>query len=115
MTTLTPRRAVLIGNCFVNGGVFAIIIACAVIGFDVGAHVTPLRTVSPHAFGAMIGGVIAWPWWAWSVPRWRDWVEDHGLKPEDVQELAVKTGLLWPEGSLSERTEFRRRDGRRGW
>lgn len=66
-------------------------------------------------FGLFVGSLIGWPVWSFLVPRWRDWVEDSGLKGDDVQRLAALTFLLWPEGSLFERTEFKRRNGKRGW
>ena len=65
--------------------------------------------------GFCVAFPLAWCWWSYAVPRRRDWVIDSGLTPEDVQPLAVKTGLLWPAGHPFERTEFRRRDGKRGW
>jgi len=65
--------------------------------------------------GLAIGALLAWPCWSILVPRWRDWVEDQGLRPDEVQPLAVRTGLLWPRGFLLERTECKRRDGKRGW
>jgi hypothetical protein len=65
--------------------------------------------------GIIIGAVIAWPCWSFLVPRWRDWVEEKGLAPDDVQFLAASTGLLWPRRSFLERTEFRRKGGKRGW
>jgi len=65
--------------------------------------------------GLVAGPGLAWPWWSYAVPRWRDWVEDQGIAPEEVQEEAERIGLLWPRGSRWERTEFRRRNGRKGW
>jgi hypothetical protein len=74
-----------------------------------------LNGVGALLMGLIIGSVVAWPVWSFLMPRWRDWVEDSGLKGDDVQRLAVVTLLLWPKGSLFERTEFRRRNGKRGW
>ncbi len=65
--------------------------------------------------GIIIGALVAWPCWSFLLPRWRDWVEEKGLTPGDVQSLAASTGLLWPQGSFLERTEFRRKGGKRGW
>ena len=67
------------------------------------------------SLGMIVGIIVAWVWWSFSVARWRDWVEANGLRPDDVQELARQTGLLWPRGSWLERTEFRRQNGKRGW
>ncbi len=65
--------------------------------------------------GLVAGPALAWPWWSYSVPKWRDWVEDQGIAPEAVQARAEAIGLLWPRGHRFERTEFPRRDGRKGW
>ena len=76
--------------------------------------------VTPHAIGLLLGlligvlNLVAWPCWSHLVPRWRDWVEDKGLTPGEVQALAVSTGLIWPKGPVFERTEFKRRNGERG-
>lgn len=65
--------------------------------------------------GLVLGPCFAWPWWSFAIPKWRDWVEDHGIRPEEIQGPAEAVGLVWSAGSFFERTEFRRRDGRRGW
>jgi hypothetical protein len=41
--------------------------------------------------GIFIGAILAWPLWAFLVPRWRDWVEDSGLKGSDVRRLAARS------------------------
>lgn len=67
-------------------------------------------------FSSVVAGALAsWPVWSFLVPRWRDWVEDSGLRSGDVQGLAMGTGLVWPEGFVIERTEFKRRNGMVGW
>ncbi|PYS66815.1 MAG: hypothetical protein DMF69_24970 [Acidobacteria bacterium] len=65
--------------------------------------------------GIVIGALVGWPCWSFLISRWRDWVEDRGLAPEDVQSLAASSFLLWPQGSFFERTECRRKGGKRGW
>ncbi|MGE0761398.1 MAG: hypothetical protein AB7O38_30570 [Pirellulaceae bacterium] len=105
---MTATGAVLRGHMMVTLPVAAAM-AC---GFLIGRFVVQ----SPQGgVGLLAGTAVAWLLWSFQVPRWRDWVEANGISPEAVQRLAVRTGLLWPRGSLMERTEFRRRDGRRGW
>lgn len=57
--------------------------------------------------GFLLGLLSAWCWWSWSVPRWRVWawerVEDKG----DLTRAAVEAGLVWPDGHLFSRTEFK--------
>lgn len=109
MPTVTPKQAIIRGHRVV---MYPVLIIMG-LGWLVSSRfrdVTPLATIAfPVAFAG------AWLWWSYMVPRWRDWVIDHGLQPEDVQKYAQATGLIWRRGSIFERTEFRRRDGTRGW
>lgn len=102
------KRALLRGHLSVNLPVVAIIALGPVAA---GATFGLIALVA----GLLIAPAIAWIWWSYSVPKWRDWVVDHGLLSNELEEAAVRTGLLWPRGSFFERTEFRRRSGRRGW
>ena len=108
-TTPTPAQAVVRGHLGVNLPTVVIIGLCGVVGWII------FETSDAFVAGLAIGAVVAWPWWSFMVARWRDWVVDRGLKPEDVHGIAVRSGLIWPRGWLPERTEFRRRNGKRGW
>jgi len=102
---MTGSRAILVGHLRVTLPVLVVIFAGVVFG----------RWFGSARLGGLAGVAVGWVTWSFLVPRWRDWVQDQGLAPEDVQSRAVRSGLLWPKGSFVERTEFRRRDGRRGW
>jgi len=52
----------------------------------------------------------AWFWWSHYVPQWRAWARQRGADPEELQWLAVKASLVWPKGSIFERTEVHRRE-----
>jgi hypothetical protein len=65
--------------------------------------------------GIVIAIVPAWLWWSYAIPRWRDWLDDEGIPEASVYQAAVKSGLVFPRGFSLETTEFRRRDGSRGW
>lgn len=108
MNRVTPLGAVARGHFTVTLPVVGIIVLFGFIGWL-------LNGGGALLIGLIIGSVIAWPFWSFLMPRWRDWVEDAGLTGDDVQRLAVMTFLLWPRGSLFERTEFKRRNGKRGW
>jgi hypothetical protein len=108
MKHISPLRAVAHGHLTVTLAVVGIIAFCGFIGWL-------LNGVGALFVGLIAGSVIVWPFWSFLMPRWRDWVEDSGLRGDDVQRLAVLTFLLWPAGSIFAGTEFKRRNGKRGW
>ena len=104
----TPRAALRRGHFLVTGPVLGLMV--------VGALLAGGRWgVTAMALGILLAMPVAWLWWAYQIPRWRDWVVERGVSQADVESQAVKSGLLWPRGSFFERTEFRRRNGERGW
>ena len=101
-STLTPERAVLVGQLAVNLPVIIIIVLMAVPVFLFGGPVWGIA-------GAFGGPILGWIWWSLSVPRWREWAQKKGVDEERTQALAVRAGLVWPKGHYFEKTEFRRR------
>jgi hypothetical protein len=99
---LTPQRAVWIGHLVVNLPVCAIISTAAILGFSFG------RLVWGYA-SLFLSALVAWAWWSFSIPRWRDWVKKKGANEEITQSIAVRTGLIWPKGHIFEKTELPRR------
>jgi hypothetical protein len=101
----SPGLAVLIGHVVVSVPALLFLGLVMIVFAELG------RTLG----GFVVGIVPAWLWWSFAVPRWRDWVVDQDLDVDAVQSIAVATGLLWPRGFFLERTELRRRDGKKGW
>jgi hypothetical protein len=97
---------VLVGHLVVTLPVVAIIAAVGAVGY---------LTFGPLGLGIglIVGSFVAWPWWSWCVPRWRAWALAHGAPGERLQRLAAATMLVWPKGSIFERTEFRGKGSRR--
>jgi hypothetical protein len=101
---LTPKRAVYYGSLMVNLAVPCIFLIGILLGSLLGGR-----------DGGLIGGVIgfplAWLWWSFSVPRWREWAKQRGADEEQTQRLAEsgRYPLVWPKGHFFEKTEFRRR------
>lgn len=60
--------------------------------------------------GFFFGVILAWLWWSAAVPRWREWAMTRGADEEQTQELGVRSGLVWPKGSMFEKTEFKIRN-----
>lgn len=57
---------------------------------------------------AVAGFTIAWLWWSYFIPEWRDWALARGADPDELDVLGVQSKLTWPKGSFFERTEIRR-------
>jgi len=59
-------------------------------------------------FAAILFMAIVLSWLAWSVlvPRWRLWAYERVSDLTELKRLAVLNYLIWPEGSVFERTEI---------
>jgi TRAP-type C4-dicarboxylate transport system permease small subunit len=88
------RSAVGIGHLLVTLPSSILMVTAAVVGRSL--------------FSVVVGFVLAWLWWSYWVPRWRDWAHAAGLDPDALQKSAELTCLVWPRGSIFEKTEFRR-------
>jgi hypothetical protein len=106
---MTPEQAVWRGHRRVSLPALGSLLITTLVGW----------VVTEQFAGALIGTVVgvipAWLWWSYAIPRWRDWLEDQGIPEASVYRRAVDTGLVFPRGFFLEGTEFRRRDGSRGW
>src|SRR5260370_10420939 len=96
---LSIWKAILVGQVVVNVPTVGIMMASLFLG----------ATVVPWQLSAILGSILGWVWWSYTVPRWRDWALYRGLDPDRLQKFAFRTSLTWPRGSLFEKTEFRRR------
>jgi hypothetical protein len=58
---------------------------------------------------------IAGSWLVWSiqVPRWRLWAYQNANDLAAVKRLAAAKQIIWPEGSIFEKTEIASRETRR--
>ena len=95
---ITILKAILVGQLVVNLPAVAIMIAALFLGSLVALW--PLSLIA--------GSLLAWIWWSYTVPSWREWALDRGINPDRLQKFAFRTGLTWSKGSLFERTEFRK-------
>jgi len=51
--------------------------------------------------------VFGWTWWSFAIVRWRIWAYERVDDLDELKRCAVRAKLIWPEGHLLERTEFR--------
>jgi hypothetical protein len=96
---LTAGRAVLLGHLLVTGPLLIIFAVFYVAG----------RILAPHSllWFLLAGFIAAFLWRSFTVPRWRRWALKRGAPPDQMQNLAAATGLVWPKGSVFEKLEFR--------
>ncbi len=105
--------AILVGQLIVNLPVILIILGLFAIGIVL---LLVLDTRFPSLPGwsfllgvlaiIIIGPLVGWLWGSFSVPRWRKWALRNGVPEDKLQKWAVITGLVWPKGSIFEKTEF---------
>ena len=62
------------------------------------------------SFAASFGG--AWLAWSIQTPKWRLWAYERVDDIGELKALAVRSMLIWPEGSFLGRTEIMSRDTR---
>lgn len=113
--SLSVAKAVLIGHLIVNGPAMIIIAIVAALCVAVGVLFSWVLPGIPFAgfivifafVGLLIGCVLGWLWWSFTVPRWRRWALQTGADPERLQKWAAATGLVWPKGWAFEKTEFK--------
>jgi hypothetical protein len=106
-------KALLIGHLVINSIVLIIIL----VGFGVGLAIIKLMETLPQPFPDIsflfgmisvgLGIAAGWLWWSFTVPRWRRWALKSGAPKDELQTWGVLTGLVWPKGSIFEKTEFK--------
>ena len=58
--------------------------------------------------GLVLGFVLGWLWWSYSVPRWREWaLKQPGINPDELQKAAEVATLVWQKGHFFEKTEIK--------
>ena len=102
-SALTPYRAVLIGHLVVNLPVVTIMGLAYLL-------VYLLKGPTWALIALFLAVIPAWLWWSLMVPRWRKWAKRQGADEEQTQYLGQRSGLVWPRGSIFEKTEFRPRN-----
>jgi hypothetical protein len=105
---MTPEKAVAQGSWSVNGPVRAILISCPIAAWLVFTQFPP--SAATFVLGSALAlGTFTLSWIAWSflVVRWRLWAYERVDDIETLKSLAVEAGIIWPDGNLFERTEFR--------
>lgn len=100
------------GLLYVNGPVALLLFSPMALSLALFRQLTRALGSEAYAFivfcvGFLIGTVLAWLWWSYSVPRWRIWAYARVSDIPKLKARAVQVGLTWPDGHVFERTEFK--------
>lgn len=99
---LSARAAADRGHQVVNGPVFGLMILCLLATML--AVYLERFILSLVFFLCMF--VLPHLWWSWAAPRWRHWALSRGADPDELQGIAQREKLLWPQGHWCERLEI---------
>jgi hypothetical protein len=92
-------KAIIIGWLVVNIPALTIMFFFILLG---------LKAFQPQWWAfVIVGFVVGWLWWSFTVPRWRRWAQEKGIDRDKLHRAALATGLVWPRGSFLEKTEFK--------
>lgn len=99
---LSARQAVDRGHGVVNRPVILML-----LGFFGGAGLTAKAgLVIPAVVLLLCAFTLPHLWWSWTAPRWRHWALSRGADPDELQGIAQREQLLWPQGHWCERLEI---------
>ncbi len=96
---MTTAKAIATGHLTVTVPVLIVVVGSGAAG---AFYLGPPGGLAGTLLGCCL---LAWPIWAWTVSRWRRWSADRVDSPQQVQRLAVATGLIGPRGSVVEQAE----------
>ena len=69
------------------------------------------------AFILLVSIAISWIWWGYQVVKWKYWAFSS-VSEEESHKLyikAIEVGLIWPSGSLFNKTEIWSKTDRVNW
>jgi hypothetical protein len=108
---MTVSRAINIGLVWVNGPAMLLLFGPLFVFTRLRNADFITREHNWVGLPVFLGGfVLAWLWWALTIPRWRLWAYEQVGDIPKLKEQAVKVGLTWPDESVFTRTEIKSRD-----
>jgi hypothetical protein len=102
--TVTVDEALKKGQRMINYPVFAI----QMVGFGVGYYLTTFPAF-PQWIALIVfilGFTGAWLYWSFNITKWKLWAFKNVDDVYDLKYRAIKGKLIWPDGSIWEKTEI---------
>jgi hypothetical protein len=111
--TVSTEQALKRGQRMVNVPVSCILIGCLATGITLFI----LKNGYEILGGVIaIGGFVAsWLYWSFAITRWRVWAFDNVRNVHQLKKRAISEKLIWPDGSLWNKTEIWRAADKEKW
>ncbi len=103
------RAAIARGTRIIMGS-YLMMMGIMIVGTVIGLAVIKAGFVSSFVVSLIVGFIFSWLWWSYSVPRWRRDALRQGANADELQAAAEDALLVWPKGSIFEKTEFKVKD-----
>jgi uncharacterized membrane protein YciS (DUF1049 family) len=112
-TDVTVEQAIARGNKMVNNPTLCILILVPVAFMLL--YYYDVFSAWIIAVGFVLGFLLAWLYWSVMITRWRLWAFENVRNVHELRKKAIKEKLMWPEGSMFEKTEIRSAPEKEKW
>lgn len=112
MDYMTIGEVIKQGKRSINSVSIASFILFPLIASGLCLFFLPASLLAPVLFASFIlGFLFSWIWWSYRIVKWRIWAFRQVRKSEwpRLKKRAIKALLIWNDGSIFEKTEFRNR------
>lgn len=103
--SVTVDEAITRGHRMVNYPVMLIMVGTFSICFYLGVREILSWWIFPVGF--LLAFSLAWLYWSIMITRWRLWAFENVRNVHQLKKRAVQENLIWPDGSIFEKTEIR--------
>jgi len=104
------RAAIAQGSKIILVRGYLLAMGTIIVGTVIGLTVIQANIAASFFISTVIGIIVDWLWWSYSIPRWRRDALKQGADANELQAAGEATLLLWPKGSIFEKTEFKVKD-----
>ena len=94
-------RIILIGWLCINIPITAILLLAGFFAFFLGYN---------FRMGVLLGGIIGWVYWSFTIPLWRKWALKECNNEEKLEKYGRLFLLTFKKNSLFSRTEYKYKD-----
>lgn len=63
----------------------------------------------------ILGFILSWLWWSFMITKWRLWAFENVRNVHELKKRAIQNKLIWPDGSIYEKTEIRNKTETDKW
>lgn len=112
--TLTVKQAIYIGHLMINVPIMLIFWGLT-IGPVLFLSVSDIAKLFVLLLSLVLAFVATWLYWSLMITQWRLWAFERVDNAYELMQIAVEQRLIWPAGSIFEKTEIRTRRQQAKW